>query len=43
MYKIHESLNGAKNMYFYVKRQNGRHALLKHGIVNILLNLENKL
>ncbi|CAD8046947.1 unnamed protein product [Paramecium sonneborni] len=30
MYKIHEVLNGAKNMYFYVKRQNGRYALLKH-------------
>ncbi|CAD8138494.1 unnamed protein product [Paramecium pentaurelia] len=30
MYKIHEGLNRTQNMYFYVKRYNGRYTLLKH-------------
>lgn len=30
MYKVHLELDKAKNLYFYVKRNNGTYLMLKH-------------
>lgn len=35
MHKVHLSLDGAKNLYFYVKRKDGKYLMVKHGILFI--------
>lgn len=32
MYKVHKDLDGAKNLYFYALRPNGRYVQLQPGI-----------